>query len=81
MRLNEVKSALKELGLRANTMSFYVDENGEENSDTSFGVCELSGIQGNLVGCTVLDEDGNIVFIEIGEWLVCGHVGKLAGAF
>jgi hypothetical protein len=81
MKSKELIIELNKLGLLANTFSFYVDENGEEQGDTVFGTCEISGIRGDIVGCTCLDKKGNVVYIEVGEWLVGGALGKLAGAF
>lgn len=81
MTKTEFLERLKELEINASTMSFYVDENGNEQSDTSFGTCEISGIKGDVAGCTYLDNDDNIQYIEVGTWLISGRLGKLAGAF
>lgn len=81
MKRSELIEALDERGLRADTFSFYVDAEGNEQGDVSFGVCELSGVRGDLAGCVCLDTDDNLIFINVGTWLIHGHLGRLAGAF
>lgn len=81
MTKTNVLQRLKDMGLRGDTISFYVDKDGNEQSDVSFGDCEISGIVGNLVDCTALGEDGKVYSFQAGEWLVSGHLGKIAGAF
>lgn len=77
---------LKEMGLNPDTISFYSTYNSdtkecEDSNDVEFGECEISGIVGNLVNCCASDTDGEIHNFQAGEWLVGGHLGKLAGAF
>lgn len=81
MTKNEVAQTLVDMGINADTISFYVDEEGD-SPDTNFGTCELSGIKGAIVDCAAhaLDESG-VVYFRAGEWLVGGALGKLAGAF
>jgi hypothetical protein len=81
MSIKELRETLAIDGIRPETFSFYVDADGNDQPDTSFGVCDLSGERGALVGCRALNKDGEIVFLEVGEWLVGGHLGRLAGAF
>lgn len=81
MKKQELIETLKEMGLDANTASFYVDENGEDQSDTCFDTCEISGIKGDCAGVTMLDADGNVRHLYVGTWLINGPLGKLAGAF
>jgi len=82
MTKKELTQALKDLGgLRPNTASFFVDESGNEQSDGSFTCCELCGVKNTCFGVTMLDKKDNIVFIEICEQHIGGHLGKLAGAF
>ncbi|NJO65363.1 MAG: hypothetical protein HC836_46905 [Richelia sp. RM2_1_2] len=80
----ELIQELKDQGLQGSVFSFYSSiEDGvaTEMPDTEFGHCDLSGERGDLVNCTTLDTDGNIVNLQVGTWLVHGHLGKLAGAF
>lgn len=83
MTRQELLAELKIQGIRANTISFYVAEEGSDDDDSEafFGTCDLSGIRGDVVHCMALDRNDEIVRFEAGTWLVHGYLGKLAGAF
>lgn len=86
MKKSEVLARLSEMGLQGSTVSFYSTydaDKGEciERPDTSFGDCEISGIVGQIVDCTALGDDGKVHNFQAGEWLVGGHLGRIAGAF
>lgn len=67
---------LKSECIRVETISFYVDD-----SEASFGTCDLTGERGNVVQCSALTIHGDVYHFEAGDWLVHGLLGKLAGAF
>lgn len=77
--------ALLKTGIRPETMSFYcrIDDDGNsvEEPDTSFGRCDVCGERGTLVSCVVLTTDDAVIELQVGDWLVGGVLGKLAGCF
>lgn len=79
--LKETKEYLKVNKIVAASISFYVSEDSENEGESFFGLCELSGMKGDVVSCRALDTEGNLVRFNAGTWLVHGALGKLAGAF
>lgn len=78
---------LADLGIRYNTISFYRTKDDDE-AESNFGTCDLTGIRGNVVPCIALDADDEIVEFEVLECIVHGGtdvrgalLGRLAGAF
>ena len=53
----------------------------DTDSDTEFGVCDITGERGDVINCTALDHNGNVVEFQALTSLVTGPLGKLAGAF
>lgn len=81
MSKKELIEVLKEQDIRPNTISFYVDESGDGEAEPYFGTCDLSGERGSVAPCMALNSKDEIVRFDAGEWLIAGHLGKLAGAF
>ena len=82
MTERQVAKILKEMGVRPETVSFYVhEEDPDVSTEPFFGWCDISNVQGNVATCSALDTGGNVVFFDVGEWLIGGALGSLAGAF
>lgn len=81
MSKSKVLAVLKEMGLKPGTISFYVDKDGNEQTDTEFGDCEICGVVGDLVSCTALGTNGKKYSFQALTALVHGPLGKVAGAF
>lgn len=72
---------LNDLGIAFNTVSFYCTPDDQE-AESFFGTCDLTGIKGNIVPCMGIDrETGKVVTFEVLDSFVHGRLGKLAGAF
>jgi hypothetical protein len=72
--------ALIDWGITPDTGSFYCTADDDE-AESFFGTCELTGIKGNVVPCLYRSPKGDIVQCEFGDWLVHSVLGKFAGAF
>lgn len=71
---------LDSLGIRFNTVSFFRTKEDDE-AESYFGTCDLTGIKGNIVPCIALDHDGAVVQFGVLDSIVQGKLGRLAGAF
>jgi hypothetical protein len=67
-------------GLRVETFSFY-SRNGEEESDTFYTTCDVTGRDCMCAACECRTVDGEIEQMDISTALIHGRLGKLAGAF
>jgi hypothetical protein len=91
MKRSEVQAWLDEQGIDCRTISLAVpvDDDGhtamgaaaEGDAEPWFGQCEISGDKGNVYRCTAATKDGDLVDFDAGEWLISGHLGRIAGAF
>lgn len=69
------------LGVDLRTISFYQTIDDEE-AETHFGTCDLTGMRGDLVPCIALDsETKEVVEFEVLASIVHSTLGKYAGAF
>ena len=79
--MSNIKNWLNDNNINQNSISFYSDKDGIDQNDVDFGVCDITNREGNLVTCTALTSDGDIVEFQALESLVSGALGKIAGAF
>lgn len=69
------------LGVNLSTISFYRTKEDEE-AETHFGSCDLTGVRGDLVPCIGLDIESNeVVEFEVLASIVHSTLGRYAGAF
>lgn len=76
MNSKELAKLLIELDLDIKTFSFFIED------DTDFDYCDITGEKCETAKCMALTlSDRSLVYLDIDQNLISGHLGRLAGAF